>query len=202
MRADEDIDYGIEKAGKELVFRTTSFSADTASVLHTGIYNREFSSALASMALAGLVYTLLVVNYGRSFVAYAAFIILFAGGFSIFRKFIFKSRYLEAVFDKGGQTVTILVGGLTKTKDRFPLDSVSNVMIETKKTKVENPDGVEFVEKISLQHGMAIPGFGEEKVSYLLKLKLTDGSDRLIYCSGEMNNAMAAHEAIKDFLGL
>ena len=203
MTASEDIDYSIEKTGGRMVFRTTSFSADTASVLHTGIYNREFASVLASMAFAGLVYTLLVVNYGRSLLAYGAFILLFVGGFSLFRKSLFKSRYLEAVFDRDGKAVTVSFGRLIKkTKDRVPLESVSGVIIETRKTKVENPDGVEFVEKISLQHGMAIPGFGEEKVSYLLKLQLTDRSDRLIYVSGEMKDAMAVHEAIKEFLAL
>lgn len=194
-------DYIVEKAGRALIFRTTSFSADTISVLHTGIYNREFTSVLASMAIAGLVYTLLVVHYGRSLLAYAAFILLFVGGFSFFRKFVFKARCLEAVFDKDKESVTISVGGLIrKTRDRFPLGSVGAAMIETKKTKIENPDGVEFVEKISLQHGMAIPGFGEEKVSYQLKLKLTDGSDRIIYVTGEMKSALSAHEAIKEFL--
>jgi hypothetical protein len=196
-------DYSIEKTGRVLVFRTPSFSTDTASVLHTGIYNREFASALASMAVAGLVYTLLVVNYGRSVIAYAAFILLFVGGFSFFRKFIFKSRCLEAIFDKDKKTVTISIGGLLrKAKDRIPLNLVGAVMLETKKTKIDNPDGVAFVEKISLQHGMAIPGFGEETISYLLELKLTDGTDRIIYASGEMKKAMSAHEEIKEFLEL
>ncbi|MEJ2695609.1 MAG: hypothetical protein P8013_03085 [Candidatus Sulfobium sp.] len=195
--------YDIQETGRSLVFRTSSFSTGTASVLHTGIYNREFASALASMAVAGLVYTLLVVSYGRSFIAYAAFIVLFVGGFSFFRKFIFRGRYLEAIFDREGKVVTISVGGITKrVRDRIPLNSVNEVIIETKKTKIENPDGVEFVEKISLQHGVAIPGFGEETVSYLLKLKLADGSDRTIYTSGEMKDAISAHEAIKKFLEL
>ncbi|MEJ2684327.1 MAG: hypothetical protein P8Z71_08025 [Candidatus Sulfobium sp.] len=199
----ENGDYSIEKTGRVLVFRTTSFSVDTTSVLHTGIYNREFTSVLAAMAVAGLVYTLLVVNYGRSFIAYAAFILLFVGGFSFFRKFVFRSRYLEAIFDRDKGSVEVSVGGLVKkTRDQFPLNSVGAAMIETIKTKIENPDGVEFVEKISLQHGMAIPGFGEEKVSYQLKLKLTDGSDRIIFTTGEMKNALSAHEAIKEFLEL
>lgn len=196
-------DYSIRYAGGTLVFRTTSFSADTASVLHTGIYNREFASVLASMALAGLVYTLLVVNYGRSLVAYAAFILLLVGGFVVFREFIFEARYLEAVFDKDGEVVIIAVGGLRKkTKDRIPLKSVTGVMLEKKKSEIENPDGVKFVEKISLQHGVVIPGFGEARISYLLKLNLSDGSDRLIYVAGEMKDALDAHEAIKGFLGL
>ncbi len=193
--------YSIQKTGAVLVFRTTSFSEDTASVLHSGIYNREFSSVLASMAVAGLVYTLLVKNYGRSFISYGAFILLFVGGFSFFRKFVFRGRYLEAIFDKEKEAVTISAGGLLKkSKDRISLNSVSAVMIETKKTEIENPDGVAFVEKISLQHGMSIPGFGEEQVSYLLKLKLTDGSDRLIYTSEKMQDALSAHEEIKEFL--
>jgi hypothetical protein len=203
MKDEGNSDYSVRKAGKTLVFRTGSFSADTESVLHSGIYNREFASVLASMAVAGLVYTVLVTNYGRSFISYSSFILLFVGGFPFFRKFVFKGRYLEAVFDGEKKVLTISVAGfMKKPKDLIPLNAVSGVMIEIRKTEVENPDGMAFVEKISLQHGIAIPGFGEEQVSYLLKLKLTDGSDRLIYASEKMQDALSAHEEIKEFLEL
>ncbi len=201
MRDEGNSGYSVQKTGKTLVFRTSSFSADTESVLHSGIYNREFASVLASMAVAGLVYTVLVANYGRSFISYSSFILLFVGGFPFFRKFVFKGRYLEVVFNREKKVLTISATGLMKKqKDVIPLNAVSRVMIETKKTEIKNPDGVAFVEKISLQHGFAIPGFGEEQVSYLLKLKLTDGSDRLIYTSEKMQDALSAHEEIKEFL--
>jgi len=185
-----------------MTFGTDSFSADTASVLHSGIYNREFASVLASMAAAGLVYALAVMISGKSFVSYAAFILLLAGGFYFFRSFVFKSRYLEVIFDKdGGEAVISRSGLVKKERELVPLGSIGRVFVESRKSRIENPDGVAFVEKISLQHGMVIPGFGEENVSYLLKLKLSDGSDRLIFVTGDMGEAIAAHDEIREFLG-
>ena len=45
-----------------------------------------------------------------------------------------------------------------------------------------------------------IPGFGEEKTFFMLKLKLADGTDRMIYADTEMQGVIDAHEEIKGFL--
>jgi hypothetical protein len=44
-----------------------------------------------------------------------------------------------------------------------------------------NLDGIEFVQKISAQHGSPVPGLGEEKEFVTLLLKLTDETERIIY---------------------
>jgi hypothetical protein len=129
------------------------------------------------------------------------FIVVFVGGFPLIRTFIFRERYLEAVFDPAAGKVEIFIAGVTRRKkESIALADIGQVLIESRKQKIENPDGVEFVEKISLQHGMAIPGFGEETVRYLLKLKLADGSYRTIYADKDMHAAMEAHGEITAFL--
>lgn len=193
--------YSLYTVEGSLVFRTADFSVGKGSVLHSGIYNREFASMLASFAAAMAGYGLLVLGFGRKTGFYFAAMFFFIGAFPLFRMFVFKERFLEARFDCSAGIAQISVPGPAGNRtEKFPLSSIGNVLIETKKFGVENPDGVEFVEKISAQHGMVIPGFGEEKVLYVLKLILEDGSDRLIYAAETMEDAMSVHEKIKEFL--
>ena len=93
-----------------------------------------------------------------------------------------------------------MVGITKRMRDSIPMRDIDNVLIEQKRSEIENPDAVEFVEKISSQHGMAIPGFGEEKTFFLLTLKLRDGTDRLIFADSDMQDVMRAHHEIKEFL--
>ncbi len=196
-----DKGYSITKSDRLLTIRTARFSADTGSVLHSGIYNREFASVLASLAVAGFVYVVVVMNFKKTLVPHIAFVVIFVACFPFFRRFIFKERYMETVFDCSKAKAEIYVAGLMRRKTAsIPLRDIVNVMIEPRKKEIENPDGVQFVEKISLQHGMAIPGFGEERLFFLLKLMLADGTDRVIYADVNMQDVIEAHGEIKDFL--
>ncbi len=196
-----DKGYSIAKSDRLLTFRTARFSADMGSVLHSGIYNREFASVLTSLAVAGFVYMVAVMNFKKTLVPHFAFVVIFIACFPFFRRFIFKERYMETVFDCSKAKAEIYVTGMMRRKtDSVPLRDIVNVMIESRKKEIENPDGVQFVEKISLQHGMAIPGFGEERVFFLLKLILADGTDRVIYADVNMQDVIEAHGEIKDFL--
>ncbi len=195
--------YSIRREDGALVFRTAYYSDETLSVLHSGIYNREFASVLASLAAAGLVYLLLETHFEKTVLFNIIFIIIFVGGFPFFRTYIFREKYMEIVFDPGAGQARIFLSGIVKRrKETIPLKDIVQVLIESRKQKVENPDGVEFVEKISLQHGVAIPGFGEETVRYLLKLKLDDGAYRTIYADRDMHSVMEAHGEIMAFLKL
>lgn len=195
--------YKLERTGALLQFKTGHFSAERASVLHKGIYNKEFASVLSSLAVAGLIYAALAIEHKKSIFPHVAFAVIFIGGYPLFRTFVFKDRYLEVLFDLSRGLAEISISGLTgKKKESLPLSAVKRVLIESKKLGVDNPDAVEFVEKISAQHGTVIPGFGEEKTFYMLKLILADGSDRMIYADTEMQDVMDAHEEIKGFLKL
>jgi hypothetical protein len=193
--------YELSDRGESLVFKTSRFSAERESVLHKGIYSKDFASALCSLSLAGFVYAVLALNYRRTILFHAVFAVIFIGGYPLFRTFVFKDRALVALFDRTRGLFEISVTGLLrKQTESLPLSAIKGVRIETKKIGVENPDAVEFVEKIAAQHGTTIPGFGEEKTFFMLKLMLADGSDRMIYSDEEMKSVMDAHEAIKDFL--
>jgi hypothetical protein len=195
--------YNIHRTTTVLVFRTASFSDETASVLHSGIYNREFASVLASLALAGLVYLLLETHFEKTVLFNIVFVAVFVGGFPFFRTFIFKEKYMEAVFDTAAGKAEIFITGITRRKkESIALADIGQVLIESRKQKIENPDGVEFVEKISLQHGVAIPGFGEETVRYLLRLKLSDDTYRTIHADTDMQAVMEAHGEIITFLNM
>ena len=193
--------YSLQEDAIRLAFRTTRYAADRGSVLHSGIYNREFSSVLASFALAGIAYFLLVMSFGKKTAFSAVFLLLFIGAFPLFRTYIFKERYYEAVFDRASATVEIRRSGIgSKVLLNRPLAGISSIWIDTETTAIENRDGVAFVEKIAAQHGTVIPGFGQEKVFYTLKLRFSDGLEQALFADGSMQDVIAAHDRIKGFL--
>ena len=201
MKSTANRNYTIIIEEDKLIFATPTFRADPDSVLHSGIYNREFSSALSSAAIAGIVYMLVAFNTGNTIVRSLVFLLIFAGGFPFFRKFVFKEGLMEVVFNTAAGEAKIYTSWITKRlKETISVKNIKDISIESRKHEVENPDAVRFVQQISLQHGTVIPGFGEEKVLFLLKLHLSDGSERTIYADSNMQDVIAAHDEIKVFL--
>ncbi|MHB8882467.1 MAG: hypothetical protein ACYC69_13275 [Thermodesulfovibrionales bacterium] len=193
--------YTIDEDGDTLTFRTNSFRSDQGSVLHSGIYNREFSSMLASMALAGLAYPFLVMLLGQTLLLYACILVIAAGSFPLLRRYVFRDILLSAVFDRSARRAVISQNGLLERRtETVLLSAISRVMVEKKTPVNENPDGVEFVNRISLQHNTVIPGFGDETPLYLLMLRLSDGTDRLLYADCSMEDVLGAYDRIKGFL--
>ena len=193
--------YTIRKEENKLIFTAPAFTDGPDSVLHSGIYNREFTSALAAASVAGLVYVSVAMNINNTLVRSLVFLLFFAGGFPFFRKFIFREGLMEVVFDTACGEAMIYKSRITKRlKETIGLSSINDISIESRKREVENPEAVEFVKKISLQHGTVIPGFGQEKVLFLLKLHLSDGSERIIYADNTMHDMFSAYDEIKGFL--
>lgn len=193
--------YSLSKDETKLVFRTSSYVADKGSVLHSGIYNREFSSWLASFTLAGIAYFFLVMSLGKKVVLYAVFMALFIGTFPLFRKYVFREQFLETVIDRAESKVVIIRHGMRKkVLETIPLTDITGLWIDTQKTEIVNRDGVEFVQKISAQHNTVIPGFGEEMTFYSLKLRYADGTDRTIYAERSMQDVISVYDEIKEFL--
>ncbi len=174
--------YSIQITQDKLMFRTPYFTAEQGSVLHSDIYNRELTSVLASVVTAGGAYVLLDLIVERSLAAYILSAVAFVCAFPLYRTYMFKGRYIDILFSRSAGTASIFIAGpLRRKREILPLKDITGVSVETKRTAIENPDGVAFVEKISAQHGMSIPGFGEETLYLLMKLKLSDNSERLIY---------------------
>lgn len=193
--------YSIQVTQEELIFRTAHFIAERGSVLHSDIYNRELTSVLASMVTAGCAYVLLYSGLEKSLAAYIVSAVIFVCAFPLFRTYIFKGRYIEVIFSRRAEIAVILVAGLMNRKrEILPLKNITGISVETKKADIENPDGVAFVEKISAQHGMSIPGFGEETLFFLMKLKLSDNSERLIYADTSPENMEKVRMIISCYL--
>lgn len=66
----------------------------------------------------------------------------------------------------------------------------------------EDSDAAKFVEKISRQHGSVVPGLADEAEFATLSLKLTDGTERLIYAHRvfDDNKSDMPTKEIKDFI--
>ncbi len=193
--------YSIQVTQEELIFRTAYFTAERGSVLHSDIYNRELTSVLASMVTAGCAYVLLHSGLEKSVAAYVVSAIIFVCSFPLFRTYIFKGRYIEVIFSRSAEIAVILSAGLMNRKrEILPLKNITGISVETKKADIENPDGVAFVEKISAQHGMSIPGFAEETRLFLMKLNLSDNSDRLIYSDASAERTEKVRMIISSYL--
>ncbi len=193
--------YSLARDDARLVFRTANFTAGQGSVLHSGVYNREFSSWLAAFTFAGIAYFFLVMGFGKGTVLYAVFMVLFIGTFPLFRKYVFREQFLETVLDRTEATAVITRQGIRKkVLETVPLADITGLWIDTQKTEVKNRDGVEFVQKISAQHNAAIPGFGEETVFYSLKLRHADGTDRIVFADKTMQDVIAVYDEMKEFL--
>lgn len=186
-----------------MILRTANFFAGADSVLHSGIYNREFSSMLGSLGIAGLAYAAVSLSGGTRLLSFAALIGLALLCFPLLRTYIFREQLLLTTFDRSAGTVTIEQKGLLNRRvAAFPLADLRTVLIRTKKTVIENTDGVDFVKKISLQHHTAIPGFGEETSLFLLTLTQSGGTDSIIFADTCMQDVIEAHGRIIDFLDI
>jgi len=175
--------YELYTDNDSLIFRTSSFRAEKTSVLHTGVYTKEFSSMLSASAVSALAYLIMnSIIKDLKHVPYITAITLFIAAFLGSRKFIFRDTCLEADFNSTKRTVSIRRPGIFHSKsEELPFDHIHSVEIGSTKFIPENRDGIDFVQKISAQHGSAVPGLSETEEFITLRLILTDGSERIIY---------------------
>jgi hypothetical protein len=178
----EEKPYAIIIDMDKLCFRTSSFEADKQSVLHKGIYNYELASMLSALMLSGTIYAIIAFNFKVIIMHYIASTLIFIIAFISFRRYIFRERNLEIVFDKTKKVARLCRPGFIGMRtEEISLDSIKSVEVGSRQILPENVDGIEFVQKISAQHGSPVPGLGEEKEFVTLLLKLTDGTERIIY---------------------
>ena len=176
-------DYQLKTENNRLIFRTSSFKAEKSSVLPSGVYSKEFSSMLLASALSTLAYMFAgIMNIKSAVVRYSSLLLLFIAAFLGSNKYIFKESYLEADFDRSSETVTIVRSGIIiKKSEEIPFANIKSVDLGTRKFVPENVDGIKFVQKISAQHGSALPGLSDIEEFITLSLCLKDGSERIIY---------------------
>ena len=194
--------YQIKIEKNTLIFTTSSFKAEKQSVLHKGIYTKEFSSMLFASAAAIVSYLVVRgISTDTVFIHYLITVFVFIGAFLGAGRFIFKERYLMVVFNKPKNIATITRSGfLRKKTEKIPLHSIRSVEVGTKTFTPENIDGIKFVERISLQHGSFIPGLADEEEFVILSLKLSDGSERIMYAGETKDEPHIPQKEIRDFL--
>lgn len=193
--------YDLDISGDRLVFRTDRFMSGAGSMLHEGIYSREFASSLAAAAVGGLVSIAAAKSVGMTalFFVFISVVVIF---FPLLRTFVFRERSLEVVIDRSKGTAEIIrTGPVGDEREVIGFGGIDRLIIEAERNTADNPDAVEFVRKISAQHGTVIPGFGEEKTVYLLKLRLGDGGERLIFASEVMGEAVSVYDSMTGFIG-
>ncbi len=175
--------YHIKIDKNRLVFTTAFFRAEIESVLHKGVYTSEFSSMLtASLAGAFTFLAIKSIVKETGFITILIIILVFISAFLGSRKFVFCDRVMRVVIDKCDKSVTIYHPGLFRNNpEKIPMQMIQGIYPGSRKFTPDNPDGIRFVEKISLQHGSYMPGLGEEREFITLSFKLSDNTERLIY---------------------
>jgi len=178
----EERAYTLTQEEGRMIFKTSLYRVEKESVLHKGIYSRELASMLSSATITGIIYIYIAFHYTTTPILYPVLLAIFIIAFVGLRETLFREKELTVIFDKVNGTATLLWPGiLFKRKETIPLDDIESVMVGSKRIIPENIDGIEFVERISRQHGSAVPGLGEEKEFVTLNLRLRDGSERIIY---------------------
>lgn len=194
--------YQLEIKDNRLMFRTSSFIHERGSILHRGIYNRELASALAASVVSGGLFVFLSAGTGNKILIYIMTVLVFSVAFIFFRTVILKESYLEAVFDKDSGHVSVVIKRPFRTlQSNFPIGSLSDIVLSHKEFEPGNPDGIAVVEKVALQHGTVIPGFGERRVYYYLELSFEPNRKTTIFVTGERDEALSVADKIKSFLG-
>jgi hypothetical protein len=193
--------YTFDIDDKVLAFRTVSFRAEKGSVLHSGIYNRETASTFAAGVCIILLGFFFASRLSLSTISCIAALLLFVLFFLFFRTFVFRERFLQAVIDKRNNVVSIMRIGLFRTeKQLFALTELEGIREDYKEVALENPDGIRIVEKIALQHGMVIPGFGDAAEFYTVEFEFKDAGRVMVFSSLDHSETDDVTRTFKNFI--
>lgn len=171
------------------MLKTTSFKAERGSVLHSGIFNRELASSLAAGAVIVVLSFFFALYFKITVIYLIAVALIFAALFILFRMYVFREPSLKTVFDREKRTVTLSLRRTMGSSVRsFPLDELSGIRLDHASFQPENQDAVQFVERIALQHGTVIPGFGKTEDFYTVELDFS-GEKQVIVSARERQGA-------------
>jgi len=163
--------YQIEKSENGVVVRTTSFRTERRSVLHSGIFNRELASSLAAGAVMVIMGFFFALYFRITVVHFIAAVFVFAALFILFRMYAFREAVLETTFDMEKKTIRVLLKRtMGSRRQLYPMDALAGIRIHHLSMEPENMDAVKLVEKVAVQHGTVIPGFGKVEDFYFVEL--------------------------------
>lgn len=192
--------YRMEIENGRIRLKATSFKAEKGSFLHSGIFSRELAASFVA-ALATIVYLVsFALLSGLSMIHYIAGAIIFAVFFPLLRVYVFKEPYLETVIDSDSGSIEINLRKPLRSRSlRRPLGSVRDIKVRHVSFEPENPDAVAFVEKIALQHGTVIPGFGETMHFYNVEIVFDDATYTVLTTRSDTDAGDVA-EKLREYL--
>jgi hypothetical protein len=194
--------YEMTLEDSRLRFRTRTFRAGMESVLHSGIFTPELTSSLASGAVVVIIVAAALLGGLRFGALHVAGVIaLFVALFLMLRKYVFYEQCLEAVIDKASGEISLRIRKFMGEERSYRLSDLIEVKRERVVVEPENPDGVNFVAKIAIQHGQALPGFGETKTYYTVNLLFEDGTEETLFSSENEEDSAGVGRRIGDFVG-
>ncbi|MBF0459359.1 MAG: hypothetical protein HQK99_15825 [Nitrospirae bacterium] len=197
---DTSPDYTLELISRSLIFRTTAFKALKGSVLHSGVYNREMASTFVAAGAAFSYFAAIALSGHMKYIHYAVTAVLFAVFYPLSWLYIFRKPALAVFLDNDNDIAAIAIKGtLYKKRILKTLTQLKEITLRHVEIEAGNPDGVAFVEKIALQHGTVIPGFGAAQHVYTVELVFDDVSIA-VYCSGDKDKAIAVVSGFKNYL--
>jgi hypothetical protein len=195
-------EYNISMKKGALIFSTTSFRAEEGSMLHSGIYSRELTSSLGAGAVIVAIALILValeikLTLPMLGVAVLMFLILMV----LFRAYVFFEEHLKVTLDKTRGEIRLFKKALKNKEEVIPLDLLRSIRQGVTVLIPENQDGIAVVKKISAQHGMPIPGFGEPREYYSVVFEFFDERDIMVFSSEDSHEADAVLDMMKNFVG-
>jgi len=189
--------YHIETRGNTVVLNTVSFRAERRSVLHSGVFNKELASSLAAGAVIMAMSFFFALYFKITVLYLMAVVLVFAALFMLFRLYVFREAILVTVFDMEKRTITIslksAIGGRTSS---YSLNDLADIILHHISMAPENMDAVQLVERVAVQHGTVIPGFGKTEDFYTVELDL-GGKKIVVFSARERKWAEAAIVELK-----
>ncbi|MCG6551938.1 MAG: hypothetical protein L7F77_06395 [Candidatus Magnetominusculus sp. LBB02] len=193
-------DYVFEHISGSLIFKTENFRPEKGSVLHSGVYNREMASTFVAAGTAFSYFVFAAFSGRLNVVHYAIVAVLFTVLYPLSWLFIFRRSSLAVFLDNGSGVAAISVKGAFRKKTIMTtLNKLRDITVLHKQTECGNPDGVAFVEKIALQHGTVIPGFGATHNVYSVELVFEDGPVT-VYSSSDEDVAASVLLGFKNYI--
>ena len=199
---DTEREYQLAIKGNTLRFKTASYKSEMGSALHSGIYNRELTSSLVSGAIivvASIAAVIMGVSIGLWHYALAA--VLFIALTLLIRLYVLYEDYLLLTIDRQAGSIDVLVNSFIKKKINKNMDELTGVMKGLMLLAPKNADGIDIVKKVSLQHGMVIPGFGETKEYHTVNMEFGALATLQLFSTEDSQEAEAVLDVINKFVG-
>lgn len=193
--------YKIDIKDNLLLFSTSSFKTEKGSVLHSGIYNRELSSALLTGALIMILGFFFATSFKIITLHWILALVIFITLFIFFRTYIFLDPFLYVKLDKKNGVIEITLKRFFSTRRLvFPLSELKGIRQDYRAVIPENPDGIRLVEQVALQHGTVIPGFGRTSEFYTVEVEFKDGRRFIIFSSEAPKEVEEVATKFKNFI--